>query len=435
MNQKFTFTGKEKMVSLIMAGFGGLLIAIGFLTAGDDAFAWNRVWTNILHNSVFFLGISFLSMFFYAAFTTAYAGWFVVFKRVMEALTAFIPVGGAFIILVAVGAALGWNDIYYWMTEGLTDPAAENFDKVIHGKKGFLNIPYFLASTIGFVVVWTFFAAKFRSISRSEDTAEKGSITTYIQLKKWVAMFLPIGASTSAFAIWYWIMSIEPHWYSTMFAWYATGSLMSCAIAVVMLSLYYLQSRGYYEEVLLTHYHDLGKFLFAFSIFWTYLWFSQYMLIWYANIGEETVHFQNQLKDFPILFYGMLILNFALPLIILMRNTNKYRKGSVIFMCIVILFGHWLDFFLMIKQGVYYELGHAAHAGEGGGHHEMEFMFGYNLPGLIEIGIMLGFLGLFIYVFFNALGKSNLVPTNDPYLEESLHHQGGPLGPELDVHH
>lgn len=440
LNQTFKVTSKEKIASFVLMGVGLLFVLIGLFTSNDEAgFEINRVWTNILHNSVFFLGISFLSLFFIAGFTIAYAGWYVMFKRVMEALTAFIPVGGVLVFLVILGAALGWHDIYHWTLPDLVDPTSDKFDTVINSKKGFLNIPAFVASTVVFVLIWTFFSRKLVSLSRSEDTAETGTTAWYKKMKVWSGAFLPIGAFSSAFAIWYWIMSIEPHWYSTLFAWYATASLMASCIAAIILILYYLQSRGYYQNLLLTHYHDLGKFLFAFSIFWTYLWFSQFMLIWYANIGEETVHFQYQQKYFPVLFYGLIVLNFVLPLLILMRNSTKYKKGSLVFMSIIVLIGHWLDFFLMVKQGVYIELSHhaAEHHGDAahGGEHAMEFMFGYNLPGLMEIGTMLGFFGLFIYVLFQALTKANLIPTNDPYLEESLHHVGGPLAPEIEAHH
>jgi len=442
MNQQFVFTGREKMATYIMMGVGivSILLSVfmGYGEGVDAAYQENRVWTNLLHNSVFFLGLSFLAMFFYAAFIVAISGWHVMFKRVMEAMFAFLPVGGVLVLIIVIAGVMGFHDLYHWIDvlEHNTTLAAtdEGFDKVLDRKKGFLNVVGFIGATVVFILIWTFWANKLRSLSIKEDNDDNAGLKWYKKTKTWAAIFLPIGGATSAFAFWYWLMSIEPHWYSTMFAWYATASLMSSCIAVIMLLLLYLQSKGYYPKLLLTHYHDLGKYLFAFSIFWTYLWFSQYMLIWYANIGEETIHFQNQQNYFPALFYGIILLNFVLPLIILMRNSTKWKSGSIIFMSVVILLGHWLDFYLMIKPGVYMEIAH--HAGGGhGAEHAMPFLMGYNFPGLIELGTMVGFLGLFLFVTLRALTKAALIPKNDPMLEESLHHVGGPLGPELELDH
>jgi hypothetical protein len=433
MNQKFVFTGREKMATFIMMGIGVLSILIGLTISkygGEhaDVFTNHRLWSNLLNNATFFLGVSLLAFFLMCGFVTGYSGWFIAFKRVMEAITMFIPVGGIIMIIIVVAGVMGLHDIYFWTDPHLIDPADSHYDQLIHKKSGFLNARALIGASIFFVLVWTFFSRKLRSISVAEDNDATAGTVWYLRSKVWAASFLPLGAFTSAFAIWYWLMSIEPHWYSTMFAWYATASMMVSAIAVIILFLQYLQSKGYYKEVLITHYHDLGKFLFGFSIFWTYLWFSQYMLIWYANIGEETIHFQNQLKHFPALFYALLILNFAMPLLILMRNSNKWKSGSLIFMCIVILLGHWLDFYMMSKSGLYIELHH--HLGA----HDMNFMMGYNFPGLIEVGTMVGFLGLFVFVVFSSLAKANLIPTNDPLLGETLTHQGGPLGPEIHHH-
>lgn len=443
-NQQFVFTGREKMATYIMMGVGVISILWTIFFGGygegiDAAYGQNRVWTNLLHNSVFFLGLSFLALFFYAAFVVAIAGWHVMFKRVMEAMFAFLPVGGILVLIILIGGVLHWHDLYHWIAvlehnAELSGPEAEGFDKIIDSKKGFLNIVPFLGASAFFVFIWWFWSNKLRTLSLKEDEDSNAGLKWYKRIKSWSAIFLPIGGATSAFAFWYWLMSIEPHWYSTMFAWYATASLMSSCIAVIMLLLLYLQSRGYYPNLQLTHYHDLGKYLFAFSVFWTYLWFSQYMLIWYANIGEETIHFQNQQNYFPVVFYGILILNFVLPLLVLMRNSTKWKAGSVIFMSIIILLGHWLDFFLMIKPGVYMEIAH--HAGGGHGEdHALPFLMGYNIPGLLEIGTMIGFAGMFIFFTLRSLGKAALVPKNDPMLEESEHHLGGPLGPELELEH
>ena len=245
-------------------------------------------------------------------------------------------------------------------------------------------------------------------------------------------------------------MSVDAHWYSTLFAWYSGASLFVSMIAFTILILIFLKGKGYYPNISTEHFHDLGKFLFAFSIFWTYLWFSQYMLIWYANVGEETVYFKTRYQKFPVLFYANLVINFLVPFFILMRNDTKRKFGSLIFTAMVVIFGHWIDFFLMIKPGVSHtghELGGHAHGDvEHGGHgaealgHGVEhagthgdavahaahgassFEAGFTLPGFLEFGTFVGFLCLFLYVFYHYLAKSSLVAKNDPYLSESLHH-------------
>jgi uncharacterized membrane protein len=178
------------------------------------------------------------------------------------------------------------------------------------------------------------------------------------------------------------------------------------------------------------------------------------MLIWYANVGEETIYFKERYDKYPVIFFMNLAINFALPFLVLMRNDTKWKKGSLSFIAIVVFLGHWLDFFLMIKPGVLHTAheigGHGAHGAHGGAHghdaghgvveaaghaaeaaghgahaaaeHASSIVSGFTFPGLLELGTMLGFLGLFGFVVFSVLGKNKLTSVKDPYLEESLHH-------------
>jgi hypothetical protein len=507
--KQFVFEQRQKSVLFGLMGLGAFCLILSFFIDPVPVAEGHhlRFWTNLLHNATFFTGIAFTVTFALAATAVVYAGWHVAFKRVWEAMSLFLPIGLVCILIVGAAGKMGVHHIYHWM-----DNDAVASDKILSGKSSFLNFGFYLAA-IGFGFVWYMFALKFRQFSLAQDESEDdATFPWYRKMKVWGGAFMPIAGFSSAAAIWLWLMSIDPHWYSTMYAWYTTASWWVSAVSITILMLIYLKSKGYFPEVTLEHIHDLGKFLFAFSVFWTYLWFSQYMLIWYANIGEETIYFRQRMGEFPVLFYGNIIMNFVLPFLILIRNDTKRKMGSLGFVAILVLFGHWWDFFQMVKIGPYKEAmaHHAQHSavGHGGEHkaannavsleshattqhpsdkstnhdtqnvaqHNMpnageemvklhggentnhsdanhvdvdvetvmasltatekldatndaeffnykpDMTSGYGLPGLIEIGIFLGFGALFVFTVFAQLEKATLVPKKDPFLEETLHH-------------
>ena len=410
MNQ-FTFEGKQKRVLVGMMILGIVCLALSFF---DNTVPFHsRFWTNFLHNTVFFLGIAFTSMFIMTASITAYAGWFTVFKRIWEAYAQFLIVGLLLMLVIIAGVWGHFHHIYHW-----ADDAAVAADPLLKGKASFLNKYWYTFGTIIFVGIWFFFAQRIRSLSLQEDTSGTADFAIHKKIKVYAAIFLPIAAFSSAAMIWLWTMSIDPHWYSTMYAWYSTASWFVSALALTILTIIYLKSKGYLDNVSDEHLHDLGKYMFAFSIFWTYLWFSQFMLIWYANIGEETIYFKLRRDEYPVLFYGNLLMNFFLPFLILMKNDSKRKFGVLTFTSILLLFGHWWDFFYMIKPGVYKEVMHSV-----GSHAEhVGYVAGFSIPGLIELGTFIGFLGLFMYLAFNQLTKGSLKAERDPYYAESVHH-------------
>jgi len=205
---------------------------------------------------------------------------------------------------------------------------------------------------------------------------------------------------TESMMSWDWIMSIDPHWFSTLFGWYVFASMFVSGITVIALITIYLKSKGYLEKVNDSHIHDLGKFMFGISIFWTYLWFSQFMLIWYSNIPEEVTYFITRIEDYNLPFFGMLVMNFIFPLLILMNSAYKRLNLFIIMAGIVILLGHYMDIYNMIMPSA---VG------------DQWFI------GIPEIGAFLFFLGLFIYIVFNELTKASLEAKGDPYMGESEH--------------
>jgi hypothetical protein len=418
MNQ-FTFESKQKTVLYGFMGLGIVCLLLTFLL--DDQPHHVRFWTNFLHNTVFFTGIAFISLFISTAFITAWAGWYVKFKRVIESMTLFLIPGLILLVFLIAGLWLGWHHLYHW-----ADAEEVAKDPVLLGKSGFLNKGWYTLGTLIIVGIWIYFAMRLRNLSLAEDKNGGADFAHHRKMRIFAAAFLPIAGFSSAAMIWQWIMSLDAHWYSTLYAWYTGASWFISATAIMILLLVYLKSKGYYQSVTEDHLHDLGKYLFAISIFWTYLWFSQYMLIWYANNGEETVYFRTRIDQYPVLFYGNLLLNFILPFFVLMRNDTKRKYGTLVFVSVLVLLGHWLDFFQMIKPGALETALHAAaaHGGDHGGDHgaHSAFVGGFTIPGLLELGTMLGFAALFIYVVFSRLSQAALEPANDPYLAESAHH-------------
>ena len=487
--QRFILSSPARTFLLSAMGLGLLCLIMIFFN--DDQFH-TRFWTNILHNSIFFTGISLFALFFYAANVVALGGWIVSFKRLWEAYAQFLVVGLILMLIIAGGLFFGYHHLYHWNDETL-----RTSDKVIMGKSGFLSKGFYTGFTILALGTWIFLAKKIRAISLDEDVNGNSGFSHHIQLRKYSSMALPLIGFMSAACIWLWVMSLDAHWYSTMFAWYSSASLFVSMLVLTIGIILYMKSRGYLVEVTTEHLHDLAKFTFAFSIFWTYLWFSQYMLIWYSNIGEETTYFRQRFDHYKILYYANLILNFLLPFLILMRNDTKRKVGTLIFVALLVFFGHWIDYFQMIKPGTLNtahelienraEIGHikpleakpmevaktsekdsitptaiaesksGEHKGitqdtskgaamametkkddhntasavekkteesEGEGEHKSEssFVTGFTLPGLLEIGVLIGFLAGFLLFVFNEVGKAPLQAKNDPYYAESLHH-------------
>jgi hypothetical protein len=437
---QYIFTNKHRNVLLGAIALGVVCLAMTWM--GDDAYH-TRFWTNFLHNYVFFTMISAMAAFFIAVCITAYAGWYTTFKRVWEAYSMFLIVGLILMLVIGFSTLGHLHHLYHW-----ADEAEVAKDTILTGKSSFLNIKWYLGGTIIFLGGWAYIAYKLRALSLEEDIHGDTSYSQHKKMKVYAAALLPIIGFTSAAMLWQWIMSIDAHWYSTMFAWYTTASAFVSMIALTIMLVIFLKSCGYLEKVNENHIHDLGKFLFAISVFWTYLWFSQFMLIWYANIGEETIYFKERYNNYPALFFLNIGVNFLVPFLILLRNDTKRKFGSVSFVAGIVLIGHWVDYFLMIKPGALinaqHAMGHGEHsdaghdshvaehaaaghdavasAGDHGAHAVSSVVDGFTYPGLLELGTFIGFLGLFFYVALNVLSKSPLTPKNDPYLEESIHH-------------
>ena len=361
-----------------------------------------RLIKNIWHNNVFFTGIALIGVFFLAFNYVAWAGWSATIKRVPEAMGSFLPVIG---VLLVVSYFLFNHDIFHWTHEGLYDKASPLYDPIIAGKKGYLNAPFYIIRMITYFVLWIGSWYFLRKYSIQEDLT--GDLKWYDKSVVLSAAFLVIFGVTSSTAAWDWVMSIDTHFFSTMFGWYVFASWFVTGLAVITLFVIYLKEAGYLTLVNENHLHDLGKFMFAFSIFWTYIWFAQFLLIYYANIPEESVYFVERLKNdvYSPFFFGNLIINFMVPFLILMTRDAKRQLAILKVIAFFIIVGHWSDFYLMITPAL---------LGENGG---FDFWFFF-----VEVGMFLIYAGLFLLVTLTTLAKVALVPKNHPMLEESVHH-------------
>ncbi|GCD77186.1 quinol:cytochrome C oxidoreductase [Thermaurantimonas aggregans] len=365
-----------------------------------DHSAHNRPWAALMVNTFFFLAISLGALFFLAIQYAAQAGWSVGIKRVLEAIAGFLPVPGiVMLIIVLSGVLLHKHHIWHWTVEGISDPNSPNYDAIIAGKTPYLNAPFYLIRTIVYIVGWYIFLHFLKKNSYLGD--QSNDWNWWRKNWKLSAGFLVFFAVTSSTSAWDWIMSIDTHWFSTLFGWYVFAGLFVTSVTVVTLTVLYLKSQNYLSWVNENHLQDLAKFMFAFSIFWTYLWFSQYMLIWYSNIPEEVTYYMPRFTVYKVPFITMLALNFAFPILVIMSRTTKRIGAFVVIAGISILIGHWLDTFNMIMPGT---------VGE-------NYSFG-----IAEIGIFLGYAGAFILVVGRNLEKAPLLMKNHPMLLESKHH-------------
>lgn len=395
----FKISNRAKLITTILLVVGGLFTLIGLLTLGDN---WlQRILANGLINSFFFMAIGLGALFFLALQYATETGWYASVKRVIEAVAGFLPYGAGMLIIVLLVITFNHGaHIYTWMDPSSYTEGDHHYDSIIAGKRPYLNEIFFWIRTLLYLGAYMIFWRGFKNRSLEEDRV--GGTDIHFKNYKKSALFLVVFAVFSSTSSWDWLMSIDVHWFSTLYGWYIfAGMWCSTMIVLVMVTLY-LKKLGYLPKVNDSHIHDLAKWTFATSFLWSYLWFSQFMLIWYANIPEETTYFIARIKDFQVLYFATFLINFAFPMLILMSRDAKRHAGILTFVGLIILAGHWVDIYLVVSVG---SIGPKASIG------------------FLEVGMAVLVLGFFVWVVLRNLTKAPLSPVNHPYLDESIHHE------------
>ncbi|MDE2292574.1 MAG: hypothetical protein KGL53_10875 [Elusimicrobia bacterium] len=352
----------------------------------------SRAWADLLVVNYYLLTISLGAAVFICAHYLAGAGWTTLFRRVPEAMTGYLPAGAVLMVVLLLAVRV----LYPWAF-----PSAAA-DPILQAKAGWLNVTGFRVRTVLYLFIWIFLARRIVANSRAQDESRDVSLTA----KNLVAssVFVVVFALTFTLAGIDWMMSLEPHWFSTIYPWYLFASLFVASQAVLTLLLLLMHRRGFCQGINSAHLHDLGKYLFGFSVFWAYLWFSQYLLTWYTNMPDEVAHFLSRTAgSWDALFWCNVFLCFIAPFALLLSATRKKREGALAAGCVVIIVGHLLDVYMQVGPQV---LSHGPQLGP------------------LEAGIVLGGAALFVLLFDRSFAEVSSVPVGDPYLVESLHHHG-----------
>ncbi len=369
----------------VLAVVGIAAFVYGLVRESDHA------WHALLLNNVYFLSLALMGAVFIAINYLVRSGWTTVIRRIPEAMTGFLPIGAALMLVLLFGL----TRIYHW-----AEPHAADHDAVLQAKAPYLNVAAMAIRTILFLVLWLALAQALVLFSSRQDSDSDLKWTE--RSVRVSAVFIVVFALTFTLASIDWIMSLEPHWYSTLFPWYVMSSSFVAALALITLIAILLNAKGQFDELGDAHLHDLGKYVFAFSVFWGYLWFSQYLLIWYSNIPEETVYFRLRSGAWLPLFLLNPVINLAMPFVLLSAK-SKRNIPLVVGVCLLLIVGHWLDFFLMVMPSISPEAPH----------------FHW-----IDFAISLGIASMFVLSIDRALRSRPLIPKGDPYLKESLAHHG-----------
>jgi hypothetical protein len=384
MDKTFTLSKRFKIICLALITLGVVTLIYGFISHPE------RMWANILLNNYFFLQLAIGAAFFLALQYITQSGWSAMFKRIPESMSAWLPVAGLLFLLMIPGL----HSLYHW-----THAEEVAKDPILLHKVPYLNIPFFVARSVVSFAVWTLLVVILRRLSLRED--KTGGLKYFEKSEFYSKVFIFIIAITFSFVTFDWIMSLEPHWYSTLFALKGFVTAFYHASAMIALIAILLWKKGYFPAMNESHLLDFSRYIFMLSIVYGYFFFSQFTLIWYANIPEETeYYFHRWHNGFEPLFYVNVIVNFAIPFVLLLSRYTNRNANVLIFISTLLIVGHYTDLYEQIFPPVLHK----------------------PLFGLIEIGSFVGYAGIFALVVGWVFSRAEVIPVNHPYLEESENH-------------
>ncbi|WP_223843740.1 hypothetical protein [Blattabacterium cuenoti] len=359
----------------------------------------NSICTGLYISIFYFTSISLGSLFFLSIQNVSKSGWSVIIHPIMEKIASFIPYGCFMIFIILLLNAMNFIHIFHWMDYYLYDDTYGKYDKIIVNKKFFLNIPFFLMRSIIYTLGCSFFYLKIKKISSILNKTH--SLNDYKKLYFISVIFIIFFSIISIFMAWDWIMSLNPHWISTLFGWYVLSSYIVTGISTITIISIYLNKKGFFPLFRNSHLHDLSKYLFSSSLLWTYIWFSQFLLYWYGNIPEEIIYFLKREEMYNSIHLWMLIPNFIIPFFGLINSKNKYDPKIVFTISLILLIGHYIDIYNLIAPDIY--------------NNGLKF-------GISEIGSFLligSFFSYILFINFNKNKKELNHYTGNPFFKES----------------
>lgn len=384
MENQLIISKKFKLLTYILIAIGVLSFALGF------AFDAKRTWANYLLNNYYFVSIAIGAAFFGAIQYITQSGWSAMFKRVPEAMAAYIPFAAVFFLIMY----FGMHSIFEW-----THQEVVQTDHLLQYKSPYLNVPFFFARVVVFFASWIILTRILRKFSLKED--EVGGMKYFYKSELYSKIFIFVLAITFSFFAVDMLMSLEPHWFSTIFAAKSFIAAFLHGSSIIALIVIILSRMGKFEMMNRSHLHDFTRYIFMTSIVWGYFNFAEFMLIWYGNMPEETFWFVKRWYGaYEVLFYANIILNWFIPFMVLMPRKSSRSKMIIVPVIVILMIGQYTELYYIIWPATV---------------HEAKF-------GLLEIGTFLGYLGLFSLVVSTYLAKASLVPKNHPYLEESVSH-------------